>query len=175
MLQPWPFVDSVLWHLRAVNVRERCKVITTLPAPGTTIRVVIHVRTGDICLHCTPDYFEKLNKTLSDVLPRPFRLYFESQDPIPWLQKQFPQSGFFFNRSLMTSICNFHSSDILVGTGSSLINVILFGQPMKPILFEESRKEVLGMYLLRTESIKMLEGELLMSVLEVQRLLKSYL
>ena len=110
----------------------------------SVVRVVWHVRSGDICLHCNDaDYFKRTHRLLQTALEGyNFTVTFESQYSVPEIEQLFPEHTFRINSSLIDTSCDIISSDILITSGSSLPPLIaaVGGSPWHPIVFEEIMK-----------------------------------
>eukprot|EP01041_Mallomonas_annulata_P002683 gene2684-5279_t len=109
------------------------------------IIIVIHIRNGDICVNCNNvQHFKLIITQLKISLQgRLHKIIFESQEPLPLLEKAFPRAIFHANTPLLRTICTFLTADILIATGSSFPAMIAaFGLPLHPIVIEEERKEM---------------------------------
>ena len=112
-----------------------------------SLKIVWHVRTGDICPRCGDSaYFKRLYSALLRVpqIGRNHELYIESQHPVTFLESVplFRSAKFSSNSSLLQSVCKFLTADLLLTTGSSFSPfVAAFAPQWSPILFEERRKE----------------------------------
>lgn len=110
------------------------------------VKIVWHVRTGDICLHCGDEsYFDRVHKMLEESLAgHKYKIFFEAQDQVDFLKVDFPTAQYNIESSLTETICNFITADILITSGSSLAPLVaaIGGMPWKPIIFEEKQKEL---------------------------------
>ena len=116
-------------------------------AKSCSVKIVWHVRTGDICPRCgDSEYFKRLYTSLLKVpqIRSNHELYIESQHPVTFLETLplFRSAKFNSNSSLLQSVCKFLTADILLTTGSSFSPFVsAFAPAWSPILFEERRKE----------------------------------
>ena len=148
-LPKYESLKSVLWTLRRNHARKDCFESERRTAPALPyVRVVWHVRTGDVCLRCNQvDYFEYLYTLLLRM--NVFQSYghdltFESQGRVDFLENHalFQNATFFHNSSLMDTVCRFLTADVLITSGSSLpVFIAAFAPPWAPIVLEERRKE----------------------------------
>ena len=110
--------------------------------------VVMHVRTGDVCIHCEDSgiYFRRVLERLlaaSPTLTRGHRLVLLSQFPLPFLADGlFVNATFAVNQTLASSACTFLTADVVIASGSSLpAFIVAFAPSWAPIILEERRKE----------------------------------
>jgi len=111
--------------------------------------------------------------------------FIESQDKIP-IEKSF-KDIYFSNNNLKTVVCNFMTSDIYVGTGSSLTSVLAYSSQNSPIIIEEKRKNIKKssdglIYPLQNshffsegESILLYDGIPILSEIEIHNYVRSVL
>jgi hypothetical protein len=152
-----PFVGfvEVGWLLRQTQGQERCRRhypdtnATTTAGGGDAVKVVWHVRTGDICLHCDDaGYYRRVRAVLEQALEGyEYKVIFEAQEKVPMLEQEFPKAEFRINSKLVSTVCNFITADVLVTAGSSFAPMasMFGGTPWQPIVFEARMKEVPAM------------------------------
>ena len=168
------FLQEVIWFLRDNNARDTC--LRRFPKLRgdignsnnfrSAIKVVFHIRNGDICLHCEDEgYFVRQLDMLQNALGHSTRLHvvFESQNELHELQKVFSGGGsssdnstanlnsfgaivFIHGAPEYESVCRFLTADILFLPGSTFGLVVAFNAPNTPIIFEERRKDSYGRY-----------------------------
>ena len=137
------FLKEVIWVLRNNTAREKCLQMKTHKQTKKfrTVNIVWHIRTGDLCLRCNDiNYYYKLFEiiqkavglTTSDIGHR-MNLMFESQGSIAHIEKAFPNATFLVKAPLVSSVCNFLTSDIFISSGSSLSTVAAFTPPFSPL------------------------------------------
>jgi hypothetical protein len=146
-LPSYDSLKSTLWKLRRNHARQKCFERGLGFKASSTVNIVWHVRAGDICLHCDPQYYTSLYARLMTAAPELLaanQLAFESQGTIDFLRNHdtFRSAMFFSKSSVVESVCRFLTSDILITSGSSLpAFVAAFAPPWSPIVLEERRKE----------------------------------
>lgn len=132
------------WRKNQLYMRDAEHIGRNFDDP-TAVRIVWHVRTGDLCLHCNDtSYFSRVDHLIRRAVNGyKFTVTFESQQRVPWLESQFPHYTMRVNSSLFDTVCDFISSDILITSGSSLAPLIAAagGTPWHPIVFEEMIKD----------------------------------
>lgn len=144
-----PIPASLRAAIRTADARANCKANypRTASYPNVTT-VLIHVRTGDVCLKCGDvNYIHRVLRsvrTRMSLLPSNYtEIVFESDDGLKLLRKAFPRAQF-RQSSLVQTICSFLGADVLVATGSSLpTSVAQFALPGQPMVFEEVPKTML--------------------------------
>lgn len=119
---------------------------------GNQIHISWHVRNGDRCTHCTePEYYRQLYRRLlySPTIAKAHHLAFDSHDRAEHVEHDviFKAAAkfevFHTTQSLLSTVCRFATSDVLITSGSSLVPFIAaFLPPLSPIVLEERRKEV---------------------------------
>ena len=184
-------LGSVLWMLRQSNASTMCHALN-LAWPRRSlgvINVMLHVRSGDICLRCKDvSYYKAIVDTIQRASGAKLELRFESQNKLPELEAAFP-NALFTQSSIMEAVCGFLTADVLVTPGSSLSPfVAAFSLPWRPVVFEELRKEVgvVERMLPRTfpvrrhfysdsEAFLMENGRLTLNQMELSRLLRTRL
>jgi hypothetical protein len=138
---------------RKKDPRARCMESKVgFPLEFSVIRVVFHVRTGDLCMHCRDvKYYENI----LDVIERSIRrvegdgaesysqkAIFHSKDRLPELEERFPSADFKYSGSIESTSCDFLTSDIFIAGGSSFGAIVLFSlNPFWPLVFEDIQKE----------------------------------
>ena len=142
------------------------------------IQIVWHVRQGDICLHCTTSYQTKLYQQLLPSLKKrniPWNITFESQGDLSFIKKDpvLNKSYFIDKSTLVSTICRFLTSNILITSGSSLPTVIAaYSELWNPIIIEEHRKEGGSLhYFSPDEAVLVEEGNMLISEQEFYQIL----
>lgn len=100
------------------------------------VKLVWHVRSGDICLRCGDNasditYYTSLLMLITSSLLRTQHLHvtFISQDELPLLRPHFPSAFFAINASLLDTACMIQRSDILITSGSSFAPLIAAFRP----------------------------------------------
>ena len=68
---------------------------------------------------------------------------FQVEKEAPNIKRVFPNAIFDVGTSLIDTICNFLTSDILITDGSSLVYVAAFAPFNNPLIIEEERKEAI--------------------------------
>ena len=142
------------------------------------IQIVWHVRQGDICLHCTTSYQTKLYQQLLPSLKKrniPWNITFESQGDLSFIKNDpvLNKSYFIDKSTLVSTICRFLTSNILITSGSSLPTVIAaYSELWNPIIIEEHRKEGGSLhYFSPDEAVLVEEGNMLISEQEFYQIL----
>jgi hypothetical protein len=141
-------LDNVIWGMREADARNACheRGLGFSQGRSAHLNVVWHVRTGDVCTHCSSvSYYTQLHARLAKAAGKPLRLFFESQHDVAFLRAEptFANAEFSHKHSMLESTCLFLTADVLVTSGSSLpIFISAFAPPWHPIVIEESRKEV---------------------------------
>jgi hypothetical protein len=117
--------------------------------------------------------------------PQEYNVTFVSQKNVDFLEllSLFPKSVVLYdNISLLETVCTFLTADILITSGSSFAPVTAaFGQPFRPIIFEERRKDVFENdsmfdhhYYSSKSAVLLEDGELVsFSIYEVRSLIES--
>jgi hypothetical protein len=181
-------LSSVLWTMRRNHAREACHGLGlgTPRSPGV-VNVLLHVRTGDICLRCKDvAYYERVVGFVQRAVASGamLRIRFESEHRLPALRAAFPTAEF-TQSSIMGAVCGFLTSDVLVTPGSSFSPyVAAFAPPWKPVVFEERRKEVGLMeqwlklpvsrhFFTEKEAVLMEDGVPMLDASELQALLRA--
>lgn len=118
--------------------------------------IVLHVRTGDVCLRCEDGgaYFAALLARLlaaSPTLAKRHRLVVHSQKPLDSLgdaaKAAFANATIAINATLPATVCAFLTADVLIATGSSLPSAVAaFAPRWAPLVVEERRKEATPRY-----------------------------
>lgn len=141
-------LSSVIWKLRRKHATQKCfERGLGLRKSSTKVNIVWHARVGDVCLHCDAGYYTELYTLLlraSPAISSSHQLIFESQGELPFLHRLnlFENATFNSNSTILETICNFMTSDVLLTSGSSLSPfVAAFSLPWSPIVLEERRKE----------------------------------
>lgn len=119
------------------------------PLDRKVLNIVWHMRTGDICLHCTnASKFEKVHKFIESVLGpdlanRTRTIVVHMADKrIPELFKNIPNTIMYTNREERNAIRLFRQTDILVTTGSSFPNSVSIFTPLhRPVVFQTLDKD----------------------------------
>lgn len=142
--------SKIIWQLRSHHSKENCIALNlgfSIPETHTRIlNIIIHLRNGDICLHCSLDYFRKILKIVEEVLPATQKkaLFIDAAFEMPDEIRQFlwdNDVNTFIGSSLSDTVCRFLTADILISTGSSFpVTVSMFGLPWTPIVIEEEDK-----------------------------------
>lgn len=134
-----PILTPALLALtRKSHAREKCSKKHPLPK-SDGLNIVIHVRNGDICLHCHDVAYMK--NILSIFSPIRTRIFFESEKHLPEFERAFPKAFFNHTKNILEAICLMANADVLVTTGSSFpAMVAAFVEGL--VVFEEVRKEV---------------------------------
>ena len=143
----YDFYSSNLHEMRKINIREKCLAagLGHQKSKDNTITIVVHVRQGDICLHCHDgEYYTRLHKSISTAvkgLGKDIRYIIEAEKDFQH-PPNLPNAIIHRGGDVKNAVCSFVTSDILVTSGSSFPYVALFAQPFKPIVFEEIYKNV---------------------------------
>jgi hypothetical protein len=169
------------------NVRQKCfDAKLGLSNHPNLVQIIWHLRTGDICLHCDPKFYQSgilpLLKRISQALQGyvNFKVSFLTQDAtyaelIPILKQH--GHHVLVGTPLMDSICTMLTSDILITSGSSFpATIAMFALPWQPVVLEELRKEVegnftSGYFLPPENTIHLVQGVPVMSKLEFRNTL----
>lgn len=142
-------LKHVRWRLLRGDARGQCfsRGLGVMKRDDTkrALSVVWHVRNGDICLHCTVEYFTGLRNRLERVLQklgRSLHLIFDSEQEPAFIRSVFPNDTYYVSAPLMEAVCRFLTADILITSGSSFPNLVsVFAPPWLPVVLEERRKE----------------------------------
>ena len=147
----YQFIDSVKWVLRSSsNVRRNCELKNLgFKYDDKMINVMWHIRTGDLCLHCKdPNY-------VADVYDYLVELVGLKKKDVKEFMNTFIESSYalselsdntvgmhlkFTQNKLEESICKFVTSDVYIGSGSSLSSILAFAEENSPIIMEDRRK-----------------------------------
>ena len=145
------FIDSVKWVLRgSSNVRRNCeKKDLGFNANDKKINVMWHIRSGDLCLHCRdPNYITEVYDYLLELIglkkedaTKFMNVFIESSHDLSELSRNAVGKHIQFTQHrLEESICKFITSDVYIGSGSSLSSVLAFAEQNSPIIIEDRRK-----------------------------------
>lgn len=140
------FVGEISPHIRNNSSRKYC-VDHNLGFIGdiSLLNVLIHVRTGDACMHCNDvEYYKRVFRIieLGNYARIPTKLHFISQKKSSQFQYSFPQATFWLSRNVLEDVCAILTSDILVNTGSSFPSFVAVSEtPYWPLVFEDVMKE----------------------------------
>ena len=144
----------------AAGAAQRCAArglsVRTGADNAATPVIVLHVRTGDVCLRCEDGgaYFATLLARLlaaSPTLANRHRLVVHSQKPLDFLgdaaRIAFANATIAINATLPATVCAFLTADVLIATGSSLpYAVAAFAPRWAPLVVEERRKDATPRY-----------------------------
>ena len=143
-------LEDVQLILRGGRLRSKCRArgLGFQHDPQGPVQLVFHVRTGDICLFCRTSYFVSVFAQIKAALgDRPVHVTFESQTPLRFrdsaIQEEplFAGATFAVNASLLATVCDFVTADIVATTGSSFaVFALAWSDPWTPVLFEEHWK-----------------------------------
>lgn len=147
------YISSNLQSLTKAVVDDSIRRIPSYPLveplDQRVLNIVWHMRTGDVCLHCTnASKFEKVHKFIESILGpalanRTRTIVVHMADKrIPELFKNIPNAIMYTNREERNAIRLFRQTDILVTTGSSFPNSVSVFTPLhRPIIFQTLDKD----------------------------------
>ena len=142
----YDFYTPNLQEIRKSNIRDKCMAagLSHKKRNENAIIVVVHVRQGDICLHCNDqEYYKRLHRSIYMVAQgwgKNIQYVVEAEKDIRFVPR-LPIAYLGIGRDVLVAMCSFVTGDILVTAGSSFTDVALFAQPNKPIVFEEPNKD----------------------------------
>lgn len=183
--QTYASLNNVIWLLRCNMAKQTCQAHKLgFPPNDSNVNVVWHLRNGDVCLHCDrAAYYTDIHARFFNVLPRPAKLFFESEYSMPFLESEpaFKDAEFRHNRTILDTVCTFLTADVLITTGSSLpVFVAAFAPPWHPIVIEEMRKEVseengavFPHFFNEHQAVRMWNGKIRLSDAELSGIFKS--
>ena len=116
---------------------------------SNTLNVVWHIRTGDVCLHCTnASKYERLYNFIAETVGlnlkhRINNIVVHKQDSrVPLLFQNISNVTLHTDTNVGLAIRMFRQADILVTTGSSFSNTVaLFTNLHKPLVFQTLDKD----------------------------------
>lgn len=144
------------------NVQSLEGPVMTFPVLPDQVNIVWHVRTGDMCLHCSDSsYFDQIYRFIAPAIVGPnasnpvkFKIivvYMEGGGgkqngtrskgaEIDKLFKNIPNILKFPSPDLPSVVCTFLQADVVISLGSTFPSMVLWFSPqLKPVLLEDVR------------------------------------
>jgi hypothetical protein len=119
------------------------------PLNRSVLNIIWHMRTGDICLHCTnASKFERVHRFIETLLGPELAnrtrtiVVHKADDRIPELFKNIPNVFMYTNKDERNAIRLFRQTDILITTGSTFPNSVALFTPLhRPVVFQTLDKD----------------------------------
>lgn len=173
---------KIVWGLRKARAASKCTDAGFSMTEGSSekpVNVLVHVRTGDICVKCSVEYFSKILLLLNKYFGSKYRLHIETpsdlKDDIDELFR-LNDAKVIVGAPLIQTVCRMLTTDVLIATGSSLAFTIgLFGQPWHPLIFEEVRKDIGDHFFAKDVAIHLHDGIPVHSEQEIVDITENFL
>ena len=141
-------------HMKTLPAQKCNEKVLGFSSNSKLLNIHMHIRNGDVCYHCDEIWYFRyllnaalnpfgLNESSHDLYDQ-VNIVVDAENHLSHHASRFPRIQFFSkeskaNGSFVQVFCRFATSDVHVGSGSSLDTVGVFFPDDHPVIFEENR------------------------------------